>query len=308
MLQCKRYARSMQFYEYKTTRDLFNKLGKVAESAEEFYKRQFQIAVKQFRSKSCAFQMVDERLWEMNNRPYYNVYPTIAPMLLNLSLKVDTSFIKLPFPAFCIRLTEKSPLHFQWGGDDWHIRSILAGPSHLQAGGEIFNGMVLWVDTGEVSAWFDGTPFPVHTYINLPLTKGMTLEESLNKLPWDPSATRSMMIPNEIRVACAKLVCTICLLDNNPELIEPDVLSADREKWEATRDPKYIEKAKRRHKFGFNVGRGIEVIPHVRRPHPALVWTEKGRTVPKIVMRRGSVIHFDKVKQVPTGFQDGDAR
>ena len=33
----------------------------------------------------------------------------------------------------------------------------------------------------------------------------------------------------------------------------------------------------------WNIGRGIEVIPHMRRPHPALMHTGHGRTIPKIV-------------------------
>ena len=38
----------------------------------------------------------------------------------------------------------------------------------------------------------------------------------------------------------------------------------------------------------------MEVVPHYRRPHMALVWTGAGRAVPKVVPRRGSVVHRDR--------------
>ena len=79
------------------------------------------------------------------------------------------------------------------------------------------------------------------------------------------------------------------------------MLADDREKFQRTRDTKYVEKAIRRGKRGWIVGAGIEVIPHLRRPHPALVWTEKGRSVPKIVMRKGSVVHRGGVEKLSSG-------
>lgn len=44
----------------------------------------------------------------------------------------------------------------------------------------------------------------------------------------------------------------------------------------------------------------------VRRPPPALVWTEHGRgVVPRIVLRMGSVVHREVLARVPNGF-DGE--
>ena len=69
-----------------------------------------------------------------------------------------------------------------------------------------------------------------------------------------------------------------------------------------TSDQKYIDKAHRRGKIGWNVGRQIEVAPHYRRPHMTLVWTGPGRAVPRVVPRRGSVVHRDVIARVPSGF------
>jgi len=66
---------------------------------------------------------------------------------------------------------------------------------------------------------------------------------------------------------------------------------------------KYVDKAHRRGKVGWNVGQSIEVIPHYRRPHMALVWTGHGRVIPKIVPRKGSIVHREVVEKVPMGWE-----
>lgn len=97
----------------------------------------------------------------------------------------------------------------------------------------------------------------------------------------------------------------VACFDDALGFIEPDVLSKDRDKYESAGDQKYVDKAHRRGKVGWNVGRHIEVAPHYRRPHMALVWTGRGRAVPKIVPRRGSVVHRELVEKVPSGFGAG---
>ena len=91
-------------------------------------------------------------------------------------------------------------------------------------------------------------------------------------------------------------------LQNDPEVISPDVLADDRAKYEASHDQKFVEKAHRRGKVGWDVGRHIEVIPHYRRPHMTLVWTGSGRAVPRVVPRRGSIVHREAVEKLPSGF------
>jgi hypothetical protein len=294
----------MQFYDFRTTRDFVGKIDPDSRDITAFYQEQFAFALGAMQDKGTALQMVSESLWEKQRRPYYNVYPAIAPMLMRLNLDVDTRFIRPPVPAFCVRLPkERPPLCYQWEGQDWHIRTILVGPAVLRAGSEVFEGMMLWIDTGEMRKMPDGKDYPLYTYINLPLEAGMSLEQSLKALPYDPSAFKGMVLPEEIRTKCARLICAICLLENDPSLIEPDVLNRDQGK---DLTPAIINRAKRNGKYGWNIGKGIEVIPHVRRPHPALVWTGHGREVPKIVMRRGSVVHREAVTKIPTGFQGND--
>jgi hypothetical protein len=104
-----------------------------------------------------------------------------------------------------------------------------------------------------------------------------------------------------------RLCCCLCLLENDPEIISPDVLSKDQDKFDQTGDQKYVEKAHRRGKIGWDVGRHVEVAPHYRRPHMMLAWTGPGRAVPKIVPRRGSIVHREMVEKVSSGDRGKDA-
>jgi hypothetical protein len=119
-------------------------------------------------------------------------------------------------------------------------------------------------------------------------------------------AELGVQIPEDLITDCVRLCCSLCLLENDPSVIEPDVLSKDRAKFEQTGDEKYVAKAHRRGKVGWNVGRHIEVAPHYRRPHMTLVWTGRGWSVPRVVPRRGSVVHREKVEKVPSGFGGGE--
>lgn len=101
-----------------------------------------------------------------------------------------------------------------------------------------------------------------------------------------------------------RIAIAIIMLDNDPTIIDREVLSKDRLKWEQTRDPKYIEKAAKRGINGWRIGEKIEVLPHFRRPHFAIRWTGPGRTIPKLRPISGSIVHRDLVTKVPTGRLD----
>ena len=64
-----------------------------------------------------------------------------------------------------------------------------------------------------------------------------------------------------------------------------------------------VEKAQRRGKLGWDAGRHVQMIPHYRHPHLMLAWTETGRAVPKIVPRRGTIMHRQAMEKVPSGWE-----
>jgi len=111
--------------------------------------------------------------------------------------------------------------------------------------------------------------------------------------------------PSSLRANVNRQRGSLSFLENDFSAISPGVLADDRAKFEQTGDQRYVDKAQRRGKVGWDVGRHIEVIPHYRRPHMALVWTGHGRVVPKIVPRKGSIVHREAVEKLPSGFGGG---
>jgi hypothetical protein len=285
----------MDFHNFITTREACKRSGAI-ETTDEFYREAFAGAVK-MGSGQFFGQLHNERAWERAHRPYYNVYPSIVPMLTRLNLDLDSALINLPLPALCIRFPKtKNPLTFDWKGTETPIRCMLMG--EINEG----RGLSILMDVGEVMG--DGRDFgiPIYTYRNFRRHEGLTVEEALRELGSNELAELGVQIPGDLITDCVRLCCSLCLLENDPSVIEPDVLSKDRAKFEGSGDRKYIEKAHRRGKVGWNVGRRIEVAPHYRRPHMTLVWTGRGRTVPRVVPRKGSVVHREMVEKLPSGF------
>jgi len=285
----------MNFHNYTTTQDACKRSGGV-ETADEFYRMAFADALAQ-RSGQFLGQLQNERDWEKARRPYYNVWPAVVPMLTRLNLDLDSALIQLPLPALCVRLpTERNPLTFDWKGEDVSIRCMLMG--------EINEGRAIsiLIDVGEGMTDGRGFVVPIYTYQNFRRQEGLTVEESLKELGQSPLSELGVQIPLDLITDCVRLCCTLCLLDNDPSIISADVLAKDRDRFERTGDQKYVDKAHRRGKVGWNVGRHIEVSPHYRRPHLMLAWTGRGRAVPRVVPRRGSVVHREKVEKVPSGF------
>ena len=287
----------MDFHIYTTLREACKKSG-VEEDPAAFYRLAFNDAF-QMGSGQFYGQLQNEQVWEQAHRPYYNVWPSIVAMLTRLNLDLDSSLIQLPLPALCIRFPKQdNPLTFHWKGEEVQIRSMLMGT--INDG----KGLSILIDVGELMGDGQGFGVPIYTYRNFRREQGVTVEEALGELRSDGLAELGVQIPNALVTDCVRLCCSLCLLESDPTVISPDVLSKDRGKFDDTGDQKYIDKAHRRGKVGWDVGRHIEVIPHYRRPHMTLVWTGTGRAVPRIVPRRGSVVHREVVEKVPSGWEE----
>jgi hypothetical protein len=104
-----------------------------------------------------------------------------------------------------------------------------------------------------------------------------------------------------------QLAIAVVMLEEDKSIIEPEVLSKDRDAYiaaDTARQAFLVDRAKRRGVLGWSVGRHVEVMPHFRRPHFAIRWTCKGRTTPVLTAIKGSIIHREIVERIPTDTLD----
>ena len=301
----------MQFWQYRTSRACIKSIssGKM-QSVAEFYTNTLQNSV----DPATVRQQLLEGWWEIDKHPYYRVYPNIIPLLLRLNLSIDTGLIKLPHRIFAINFPKaEHKLSFDVDGKQYLIRSLICGPAFLRSKEQIYDGISIWVDFGETLGMCKLTndpqikDFPVLTYINMPIKEGVTVEVASKMLHDDPTATYGIFMPNDVKSNIIRLICTLCLLENDPTIIEPDVLDKDRANFEHNPTQIIIDRAVRRGKIGWNIGRKIETIPHVRGPSPlALYWIGKGRTIPLIRYRKGCIVHRDLITKITTNPKEYD--
>ena len=244
-----------------------------------------------------SLQLLTEVRWLSQKQPFYNLWPRIIPALTRVDLSKLTAEMcrkGLPDDVMAVRLpVEKNPLVYGRAT----IKSFLMGRVNYP---DKAVGIMTCVDIGEMSEEGD---WPVITIIHLPFRDGKSIEETLASKTWSPELDRGIAITEEMYCDLVRLVCTLLLLDQESDLFDRVVLNADAPKFESTNDPKYVSRAEQRGVHGWNIGRGIEMSPHIRLPHVGLRWCGPGGTIPRIVPIRGSIVHRDVVERLPTGLQ-----
>lgn len=245
-----------------------------------------------------------EKDWEKLNRPYYNVFPAIVPMLMSLKLDIPCDMLKsISIQPIEVRLpTNLKDSFLSWDGGC--VKSVLFGiqlmPSEVKSN-ELVEGLCICFDIGEL----DELGHAVLTFKFFPLRPDKTIEEATELLPAHESLKMGVQIPEHIIMSVVRLCACLALIDSDSDIITPDVLAKHKDKWESASDAEkkhMTDMARRRGKNGWDVGASIEYVPHYRRPHPAIVRIGKGRKLTRIVMRKGSVVHRSKITSIPSGF------
>lgn len=241
-----------------------------------------------------------ERAWWADNRPYYNVWPVAVNALTRLRLDaVDCGLIRLPLPALLLRFAMGHEVPLCNGQK---LGCILAGRLNFGGGRD---GLIVFLDVGKREDLSGSEGALLHAR-SFALRPGMSLEEALAS-PLDLAHhDYDGTTEDELFLPAIRLICTLSLLDQDANLIEPDVLADDRRRYEETSDPALVAKAVRRGKRGWNVGAHLEVSPHWRSPHFALRWTGPGHSVPRIVPVKGAMVRLRALKDIPTGRFDAE--
>ncbi len=261
-------------------------------SLTEFYDR-----IRNYRSNSpeefitCVSGIIEQK-WYSEMRPYYKVWPAIQDALFKINLDCEFSALQLKEQVVLIRFCAGSEPRVE----DKPIKYILTAyglPIRLRKE-DVFDFHVLigYEVNGEL----------VQRVTNCAVEPGHTIEQIINCRETSLSFSPDMQSGSLMLSGAFKCALTTMILGSDPTFVRPDVLAADREKFDKTGDMKYVEKAKRRGIVGFRLGEEYETIPHYRRPHLGLRWTEKGRAVPKIVPIKGAIVHREKMTKVPTGY------
>lgn len=248
---------------------------------------------------SCAGQAI----WMQCGRPFYNVWPVIAPSLAKVTLDVSgiaiaNKLMNLP-PAMVIRFAVGKELL----AGQHKLRSIL----YHRVAPDGKPGIAVHVDAGETLA--TGRPHyprsPVHWDAAFPVTEG-TVEQGLldcrDKGVWKLRDDERLAVETAVR-----LVVAIALMADDSSLIEPVVLADDRRKYEEATDEelkrRLVAKAVRRGVHGFDVGAHIDVDPHYRRPHFGIRWMGHGEPkTPVLRPIKGAIIKRHRITEIPTGY------
>jgi hypothetical protein len=287
----------LRFGEYL---DTFQYYRRKSESLKEIFKSNkfnslndiipyFKMRVDQSKGKPVYKESVsefilasNESFWTESNRPYYEIYPSVIEMLLRTSLKFELNDLRLPmgFTNLLLKFPMDSNNKIV---NDLNVQSVLLSENIIK-------------DDCLLTMTCLDTNFLKKT-AEIGYSKGENGEEVVNRI--ERSRDKEASLASKI----FRMYVSICLIGNDPEFIEQCVLSADERIINDSNRTKLQDRAVKRGKFGFKFGSKLEMVPHIRSAHMCWVRYGKGRNERKYVLRKGSIIHRNKIEKVPTGFE-----
>lgn len=288
----------MKFHDRQTSLDTAVKLGLLPKD----YGLKDLSRIASLFPRTMANQIGYEHNWIIDKRPYYNIWPSIVEPLRRTRLDVPGDQIHLPRNPILLRFAEGKELEVE----GVQCRSVLASEIEvIEDDEERTRGVCLWCDFGEYQC-IEDFEFMVCTYRVFRLS-GMTVQEGLDSSSkrFDPITQNEEKLLNEI----VKIVIAVALMNEDEDFFTPDVLGKDRAVY-GSADPErrkvIVERARRRGKFGWDVGKELHQTPHVVPPYFAVRWmgAKKGKPGSQAVLRpiSGYVTHKKLITDVPTGY------
>lgn len=217
-------------------------------------------------------------------RKYYKVFPAISDAVDRIDLELSAGSVVVPARrAFLLRFPES---------DADCLHTVITSVSPDADGDHYLTILATSQIAGKLRGWFGFHRLSVSTPImDAYKDSGIDAPGSMTRLSQ----------------AAVKTAVFVHMLADDPNVIEPDILSRDAHKWDSASESErqaMIDRARRRGKNGFTIGREMDSMPHFRRPHFAIRHTGKGKTIPKIVPVKAAVVHREKLTRVPTGHYD----
>jgi hypothetical protein len=299
----------MEFHDYPTAYELPTVKRLCTDlSRQQFYQHMKDAAIANH-NPPALYTAQAESEWLDLHQPYYNVWPTILPLIQKLKLEINSELLKLPLQCLVLRFPKSNnPLKFDGGQVQTIIvsrRNVREIENTTNLDRQITQGFAMFVDVGE--RVHDGPiEMPWFHYRVFPSMKDTSLEDVIEALPRQPSSRDGVRVPDRIMDDCLRAVLCVSLLANNPKFVQrcfSDVVKG------RGKDRRRAIEERNCPTPAWDVGRNLSrsVSPHFRSPHLAIVWTGPGRRVPKIVLRTGEgggliSVNPKKLETVPTGY------
>jgi hypothetical protein len=227
-----------------------------------------------------------QAFWREQKRPFFNLYPETLKMIESSCIDIQISQVNFVIPSVCISF----PVGLSFNG-------IVPKNVFLCKSGK-FISMIPRYSLQEENEKKTG-------YKSLFLAASLGESDNAETCLSD----RNYMVGQSpgfwrffVKVAIGTMI-----LASQPEMIERVLLSKDVLK--GRHGPDAERRALQRGINGWSIGKNLEgqsheVSGHIRRPHFAIRWTEKGRKTPRLVPVKGSVVNRSKLTTVPTGYLD----
>lgn len=239
-----------------------------------------------------------ENLWISDGRPYYEVYPSVADFISKLDLNFTPNQLCMPhnLKALLLKFYDGHDPNYILFTITYTDTSTIFSYVVNQGYGDAGIGMMQYSISVPNDCTIDQELKLIYSSVFIETVESCSAEQrAVAQTRWDAI------------VKLFKIIGTICLIGSDPDLIEPQILTNDLPKLNNHNINSLIDKAKRRGKFGFSLGKKLESIPHTRRPH--MYWQAYGpkHSLRRYRTRKGSVIHKDKITNVPTGFEENES-
>lgn len=242
--------------------------------------------------------LVNELLWIENVRPYYKVYPAILSSLCRLKLDVKYECPDVPEGQLSVRFAVGHEPSTKSG---IRISSLFLANGLGRQDGKEFKMMIVAANVLTP----DGNPDFVRFMIDTNPDNAKSIEESLEI--GDPN-NNTPLTNKGVQALATRIALTVCMLEHDPDIITPEILSKDEERYQGETEEwkrRAEERARKRGKVGWSIGKEFQKrvnSPHYTNPHFAIRHTGPGKKIPKIVPVRGYWSGKEKLTTIPTGY------
>lgn len=291
---------------------------------DEVYIRQAKMLVEAKSTNGLVFFLWEAGWWS-KAKPYYRVYPKMVNAMCRLNIdKVmaneihppnDLTRLLVELPKGNQLMDDKTDVRFMF--IDWLTVKTPASLGLTAAYNnqsveydkekeDIRSQLAIGIHYGEMDVGSAGS-LPLWDIWRFPLS-AHPVGDQLGKMEHDEppeSVDESGLHRNTVseRRRLTSLALTLMMLEDDPDIVLPDVLAADRHKANKGNRDKLADKARRRGRNGWTIGEEIEYEPHTRVPHMATFHVGEGRKKTIVKRRKGSIVHREKVVKTPTGYK-----